>query len=129
MIRIVLVDDQRDFRTIIRRILALHSDIVVVGEAGDGAEALDVVADVRPDVVLMDVYMPILDGVAAVREMRALYPDLSIVLFTACDDPYVSEGIQAGAVGYLLKSVRSEILVATIRAASQGPSTAPDTDA
>jgi DNA-binding NarL/FixJ family response regulator len=127
MIRIVLVDDQRDFRAITRRILTLHSDVEVVGEAANGAEALDVVADSCPDVVLMDVYMPILDGVAAVGPMRAVCPDLPIVLFTASDhDQYVSEGVRAGAVGYLLKNVRGDVLVATLRAASQGQWLCPE---
>ncbi|HEX6292473.1 MAG TPA: response regulator transcription factor [Herpetosiphonaceae bacterium] len=125
MIRIVLVDDQPAFRRITHRLLSMHSEIVVVGEAGDGMEALDVVAQVRPDVVLMDLYMPILDGVAATRQIRAAYPDVQIILFTSVDqDGYVLEGVRAGASGYLLKTARTEMLVAAIQAAIDGRSDA-----
>ncbi|HEX6292616.1 MAG TPA: response regulator transcription factor [Herpetosiphonaceae bacterium] len=101
-----------------RRLLSLHADMAVVGEASNGAEAMDLVMQVQPDVVLMDVYMPILDGVATTRQMRAVYPDLPIVLFTSCDrDGYVLEGLRAGAEAYLLKHVATEVLVSTLRAA------------
>lgn len=127
MIRVVLVDDQPDFRKIIRRILSLHADIEVVGEANNGAEALEVVAQVRPDVVLMDVQMPILDGVATTRRMHESLPDLPIILFTTFDhDNYVFEGMKVGAVGYLLKTVHKEALVAAIRLASEGRSIEPE---
>jgi DNA-binding NarL/FixJ family response regulator len=121
MIRVVLVDDQADFRRIARLILSLTADIQVVGEAGNGIEALEVVERLRPDVVLMDVWMPLLDGVAATRQLRSTYPDVQVLLFTTVDhDGYVLEGVRAGAVGYLLKNVAREVLVAAIRAASEG---------
>ena len=117
-IRVVLVDDYPIIRAMTRRVLALHPNMVVVGEAGDGAAALDVVAQVQPDVVLMDVYMPILDGVATTQRLRATYPDLPIVLFTSSEhDGYVLEGVRAGAVGYLLKTAAGAEVVATLRAA------------
>jgi DNA-binding NarL/FixJ family response regulator len=120
VIRIVLVDDQADFRKTARLILSLQADMEVVGEAGNGVEALEVVEQVQPDVVLMDVHMPILDGIAATQQLHAAYPDLPIVLFTNSDhDAYVSEGLRAGAVGYLRKTVRREVLVSTLRAAGQ----------
>jgi CheY-like chemotaxis protein len=119
-IRILLVDDYPEIRYMTRRLLARHPGMIVVGEAGNGAEALDLVRQVQPDVVLMDVYMPILDGVAATKQLRSVYPDLPIVLFTSCDhDGYVLEGVRAGAAGYLLKDVRTQVLVSTLRAVTE----------
>jgi DNA-binding NarL/FixJ family response regulator len=115
-IRILLVDDYPVIRQITRRLLTRHPGMIVVGEADNGAEALDLVMQVQPDVVLMDVYMPILDGVAATKQMRSAYPDLPIVLFTSCDhDGYVLEGMRAGAASYLLKDVSTQVLVSTLR--------------
>ncbi len=116
-IRILLVDDYPVIRHITRRLLARYPDMLVVGEADNGAEALELVMQVQPDVVLMDVYMPILDGVATTKQMRSAYPDLPIVLFTSCDqDSYVLEGVRAGAAGYLRKDVSTSTLVSTLRA-------------
>ncbi len=120
MIRIVLVDDHLMFRTTTRLILSAQPDMVVVGEAGNGAEALDVVAHAQPDVVLMDVEMPILDGIAATRQLHAADPTLVIVLVTSYDhDTCVHEGLHVGAVGYLRKTMPQELLLTTIRAAVQ----------
>lgn len=116
-IRILLVDDYPVIRQITRRLLVRHPEMLVVGEADNGAEALELVRQVQPDVVLMDVYMPILDGVATTKQLRAAYPDLPIVLFTSCDhDGYVLEGVRAGADGYLLKDVSTQVLVSTLQA-------------
>ena len=121
MIRIVLVDDQRMSRQITRRLLSMHADLMIVGEARDGIEALEVVSQARPDVVLMDVHMPILDGVETTKRMRSTYPDVKIVLFTSINhDSYVAEGMRAGAVGYLPKNTQPDVLVAAIRTASEG---------
>jgi DNA-binding NarL/FixJ family response regulator len=125
MIRIVLVDDQVEFRRIARLLLSLEGDMEVVGEAGDGLEALEVVQQTRPDVVVMDVHMPILDGIAATRQLHAADPNLPIILFTSGDDAFVRAGLNAGAVGYLPKMTRREVLIATIRAASQRRSQHP----
>jgi DNA-binding NarL/FixJ family response regulator len=123
MIRVVLVDDQADFRRIVRVILSRNTNIEIVGEAGDGIEALELVEQLRPDVVLMDVWMPLLDGVAATKQLRIAYPDVQVLLFTSGDhDGYVLEGVRAGAVGYLLKNAQREVLVAAIRCASEGRS-------
>lgn len=120
MIRVALIDDQPDFRKITRKILSLQADIEIVGEGGNGIEALEVVEQVHPDVVLMDLHMPILDGVAATRQMHVSYPEVQVILFTSFDhDTSISEGIRAGAVGYLLKTAPGNTLVAAIRAASQ----------
>jgi CheY-like chemotaxis protein len=117
-LRIMLVDDYSVIRSITRRLLSRYPGIDVVGEANNGAEALELVPQLQPDVVLMDVYMPILDGVATTRRMRMAYPQLPIVLFTSCDqDGYVLEGLRAGATCYLLKHVATDLLVSTLRAA------------
>ena len=119
--RIVLVDDRPDLRLITRLLLCQEADMTVVGEASNGAEALEVVAEVQPDVVLMDVEMPILDGIAATQRLRAADPDLPVVLWTGCADEFtLRAGLRAGAVGYLLKTARREELVAAIRRALAG---------
>jgi DNA-binding NarL/FixJ family response regulator len=122
-IRILLVDDQSLFREGLRTLLSLHEDIEVVGEAGNGQEAVDAAAALRPDVILMDLRMPVLDGVAATRRLKESgHPARVIVLTTFDDDETVFDGLRAGAVGYLLKDVSSEKLVEAIRAAAGGES-------
>ena len=122
-IRILLVDDQALFREGLRTLLSLHADIDVVGEAGNGQEALAAAETLRPDVVLMDLRMPVLDGVAATRRLRESgHPARVIVLTTFDDDDTVFDGLRAGAVGYLLKDVSSDKLVEAIRAAARGES-------
>jgi len=121
MIRVLLVDDQALFREGLRILISLHEDIEVVGEAGDGQEALAVAAALRPDVILMDLRMPRLDGVAATRRLREALPAGRIIVVTTFDDDeLVFEGLRAGAVGYLLKDVSSDKLVEAIRAAARG---------
>jgi DNA-binding NarL/FixJ family response regulator len=122
-IRVLLVDDQALFREGLNTLLSVHADLTVVGEAGNGQEALERAAALRPDVVLMDVQMPVLDGVAATRRLRAAAPDCRVILLTTFDDDeYVFEGLRAGAVGYLLKDAPSARLVDAIRAAARGES-------
>ncbi len=122
-IRVLLVDDQALFREGLHTLLSLHADIDVVGEAGNGQEALAAAAALRPDVVLMDLRMPVLDGVAATRRLRESgHPARVIVLTTFDDDDTVFDGLRAGAVGYLLKDVSSDKLVEAIRAAARGES-------
>ena len=123
VIRVLLVDDQALFREGLNTLLSLQRDIVIVGEAGNGQEALDAAADLRPDVILMDLRMPILDGVAATRRLKELaHPARVIVLTTFDDDETIFDGLRAGAVGYLLKDVSSEKLIEAIRAAARGES-------
>jgi len=122
-IRVLLVDDQALFREGLHTLLALHADIDVVGEAGNGQEALAAAGALRPDVVLMDLRMPVLDGVAATRRLRESgHPARVIVLTTFDDDDTVFDGLRAGAVGYLLKDVSSDKLVEAIRATARGES-------
>lgn len=122
-IRVLLVDDQALFREGLRTLLSLHADIDVAGEAGNGQEALAAAEALHPDVVLMDLRMPVLDGVAATRRLRESgHSARVIVLTTFDDDDTVFDGLRAGAVGYLLKDVSSDKLVEAIRAAARGES-------
>jgi DNA-binding NarL/FixJ family response regulator len=122
-IRVLLVDDQALFREGLETLLSVHKDIQVVGQAGNGQEAVEVATKVLPDVVLMDVRMPILNGVKATSLLKkAQLPCRVIVLTTFDDDEYIFEALRMGAVGYLLKDVASAQLVEAIRAAARGES-------
>ena len=120
-IRLMLVDDQALFREGLRTLLSVYDDLEVVGEANNGQEAVDIAPELKPDVILMDLRMPVLDGVAATRLLHESMPDTKIIVLTTFDDDdHVFDGLRAGAVGYLLKDVPSEKLVEAIRAAAQG---------
>lgn len=122
-IKLLLVDDQALFREGLHTLLSIWDDLEVVGEASNGQEAIEATAKLAPEVVLMDIRMPILDGVAATRQLHALHPEVKVIILTTFDDDeYVFEGLRAGAVGYLLKDVASERLVEAIRAAARGES-------
>ena len=129
MIRVVLVDDQHLVRTGFRVILNQTSDITVVGEAADGCEALQVVRATRPDVVLMDIRMPGLDGIEATRRLRStLDGDTRILILTTFDlDEYVFAGLQAGASGFLLKDTRAADLLNAVRLVASGQAVAAPT--
>jgi DNA-binding NarL/FixJ family response regulator len=121
VIRVVLVDDQELVRTGFRLVLGGQPDIEVVGEAGDGAEALEVVAATRPDVVVMDVRMPRMDGVAATRAIRASQDAPRVLILTTFDlDEYVYEAIRAGASGFLLKDTGARNLIEGVRIVRSG---------
>ena len=123
LIRVLLVDDQSLFREGLRTLLSVHEEIEVVGEASNGQEALAAVAEWDPQVVLMDVRMPVLDGVATTRMLREEHPDVRVIMLTTFDDDeYVFEGLRAGAAGYLLKDVPLEQLLEAIHAAARGES-------
>jgi DNA-binding NarL/FixJ family response regulator len=122
-VRVLLVDDQALFREALAVLLGVHGGIEVVGEAGDGAEALDRAAELHPDVVLMDLRMPVLDGVAATRRLRVEQPGVRVIALTTFDDEQdVFAALRAGAVGYLLKDVSSERLVEAVLAAARDES-------
>lgn len=115
-IRILLVDDQRLMREGLRTLFELESDLDVVGEAADGAEALARYEALEPDVVLMDVRMPGMDGVEATRRLKDRWPDARVIILTTFDDDeYVFEGLRAGALGYLLKDVSGHELADAVR--------------
>jgi DNA-binding NarL/FixJ family response regulator len=122
-VRLLLVDDQALFREALATLLATRDDVEVVGEAGDGDEALRRAAELAPDVVLMDLRMPVLDGVAATRRLRVEQPDVQVIALTTFDDDEdVFAALRAGAVGYLLKDVSSARLVEAVLAAARGES-------
>ncbi|MET8998752.1 response regulator transcription factor [Amycolatopsis sp. NPDC004169] len=122
-VRVLLVDDQALFREALATLLATHDGIDVVGEAGNGDEALREAASLAPDVVLMDLRMPVLDGVAATRRLRVEHPGVRVIALTTFDDDEdVFAALRAGAVGYLLKDVSSARLVEAVLAAARGES-------
>lgn len=121
-IRLLLVDDQILFVESLRTVLEVRArDIEVVGVAHDGKEALSKTAELRPDIVLLDVRMPGMDGVEAAREMALRYPGVRVMMLTTFDDDeYVHEALAHGAVGYMLKNVPPNDLIASIRAVVAG---------
>jgi DNA-binding NarL/FixJ family response regulator len=120
-IRVLLVDDQELLRAGFRMVLDTHDDIEVVGEAGDGNEALAMVAAMEVDVVLMDVRMPGLDGVGATRQICERAGGPKVLILTTFDlDEYVFEGLRSGASGFLLKDVRPAALLDAIRVVASG---------
>ncbi|MEH2314273.1 MAG: response regulator transcription factor [Nostoc sp.] len=121
MIKVLLVDDQGLIRQGLRALLELEPDLEIVGEAENGEQAINLVAKFQPDVVLLDIRMPIMDGVAATREIQKRFAETKIlVLTTFDDDEYVSAALQNGAMGYLLKDTPSEELAVAIRAVYKG---------
>ncbi|WP_337007193.1 MULTISPECIES: response regulator transcription factor [unclassified Microbacterium] len=123
MIRVVLVDDQALFRAGIRMLVASQPDLEVVGEAGDGKEALAVVQSTRPDVVLMDIRMPVMDGLTATAEILARPEPPKVVMLTTFDlDEAAARAIRQGASGFLLKDADPEFLLAAIRTVHSGSS-------
>ncbi|WP_299028954.1 response regulator transcription factor [uncultured Thermanaerothrix sp.] len=120
-IKVLLVDDQALFREGLKTLLNSRPDFEVVGEASNGEEAIRLAHQLRPQVILMDLRMPILDGVQATQRIHTLLPDCRILVLTTFDDDEdVFEGLRAGAIGYLLKDVSSEKLFEAIRAAARG---------
>lgn len=120
-IAILIVDDQSLFREGLRTLLSVQPDFEVVGEASNGEDALRQAVNLRPDVVLMDLRMPVMDGVTATQRMRSVLPQCRVIALTTFDDDeLVFDGLRAGAVGYLLKDVSSDKLFEAIRAAYRG---------
>ncbi len=114
-VTILLVDDQQLMREGLRTLLELESGLRVVGEASQGQEALDQYASLQPDVVLMDVRMPVMDGVESTRQLMSQWPRCRVIILTTFDDDeYVFEGLRAGALGYLLKDVSIQELADAI---------------
>ena len=120
-IRVVIADDQELVRKGFRMILEAEPDIRVEGEAADGREAVEAARTVRPDVILMDVRMPNMDGVEATRRLATGEEDMKVHILTTFDlDEYVVEGLRAGAAGFLLKDVSPETLVEGVRVVARG---------
>ena len=120
-VRVLLVDDHAVVRQGLRMFLSLDPDLEVVGEATDGRDALHKVRASSPDVVLMDLLMPVMDGVAAIGAVKAEHPDVEVIALTSVlEDALVVGAVQAGAVGYLLKDTQADELCRAIKAAAEG---------
>jgi DNA-binding NarL/FixJ family response regulator len=121
MIKVLLVDDQNLIRQGLKALLELEPDLEIVGEAENGEMAIKLIEQLQPSVVLMDIRMPIMDGVAATREIQKRFSNIKVlVLTTFDDDEYVKAALQNGAMGYLLKDTPSEELAVAIRAVDKG---------
>lgn len=121
MTRVLLVDDQTLIRQGIRLLLMTEPGMEVVGEAANGKQAVAMIETVRPEVVLMDVRMPEMDGVTATREIVTRYPHIGVIILTTFDDEeYIFEGLRAGARGYLLKDISSEEMAEAVRVVASG---------
>ena len=120
-IRILITDDHAVVRQGLRMFLSLDPDIEVVGEAQDGQEALAMARELKPDVVLMDLLMPLMDGIEATKAIRSELPGVEVIALTSVlEDASVSEAVKAGAIGYLLKDTDAEELHRAIRGAAEG---------
>jgi two-component system, NarL family, response regulator LiaR len=120
-IRLLLVDDHVVVRQGLRMVLSLEPDLDIIGEANNGQEALSLVKKLNPQVVLMDLLMPVMDGVSAIRAIKKDYPDIEVVALTSVlEDRLVIDAVEAGAAGYLLKESGPEELIEAIRAAAKG---------
>ena len=121
-IRVVLVDDHLMVRDGLKTFLSIYEDIQVVGEARNGQEALQLCADAEPDVILMDLVMPEMDGPTATARIRESFPKVQVIALTSFDDQdLVQRAIQAGAIGYLLKDVHADKLAQAVRDARGWP--------
>ena len=122
-VRVLIVDDDDLMRAGLRSVLSSDERLRVVGEAGDGRSAVERTLELRPDVVLMDVRMPDLDGIAATRELLGVAPDSRVVILTTFEqDDYIFGALSAGASGFLLKRTRPEELIAAIHTIAAGDS-------
>ncbi len=122
-IRVLIADDQALFREGLETLLSVHKDIQVIGQAADGWQAVDLAQRLRPDVVLMDMQMPLLNGVGATRRLTELLPACRVIALTTFDDnEIIFDVLRAGAVGYLLKDIGSAALADAIRRTARGDS-------
>jgi len=122
-IKILIADDHAVVREGTRQILEREPDLKVVAEAGDGEEAVRLASSSKPDVAIIDIAMPKVDGIEATKQIKALYPTIAVLILTAYDDDqFVFSFLEAGAAGYLLKSVRGRELVDAVRAIYAGES-------
>lgn len=122
-IRILIADDHAVVRDGTRRILEREDDMEVVAEAADGAEAVKLAIDSKPDVAIIDVAMPVMDGIEATRQIKSQYPSIAVLVLSAYDDDqFVFSLLEAGAAGYLLKTIRGKELIEAIRQVYAGES-------
>lgn len=126
-IRVVVADDHDSVRSILRALFSAEGDIDVIAEASNGREAVEIVAAARPDLVMMDLNMPLLDGISATRESLRASPESKILVFSANRDPaMVHRAAEAGAVGYLFKPATRQVLLTAVREVLAGRTTFPD---
>ena len=122
-IKVLIADDHAVVREGTRRILEQEPDMEVVGEAGDGEEAVNLATSLKPDVAIIDIAMPKLDGIEATKRIKAAWPSINVLILSAYDDDqFIFSLLEAGAAGYLLKSIRSRELIDAIRAVYSGES-------
>jgi DNA-binding NarL/FixJ family response regulator len=120
-IRVLIVDDHSVVRQGLKMFLGLDPELDIIGEAANGAEAVRLAGELRPDVVLMDLLMPVMDGITAIGHVRKEYPDVEVIALTSVlEDASVVSAVKAGAIGYLLKNTESDALCRAIKAAAQG---------
>jgi DNA-binding NarL/FixJ family response regulator len=120
-VEVMIVDDHPVFRQGLRNLLSMHDDLCIVGEATDGPEAIEQAQELLPDVVLMDINLPTLNGLQATRQLKALHPEINVIMLTAYDDEeQVYHAVRAGASAYHAKDVSPERLVDVIRRVSEG---------
>ena len=120
-IRVLIVDDQSLFREALRTLISANDGIEIIGAAENGESAIRLTSKLKPAVILMDLRMPVMDGVTATKHIVKQYPESKVIILTTFDDDeYVFDGLRAGAVGYLLKDVKSEKLFEAIYAAERG---------
>jgi two-component system, NarL family, response regulator DegU len=120
-VKVLLADDHQLFREGLKRILNMESDLEVIGECGDGIQVLEFCNRQKPDVVLMDINMPIENGVVATERLREIFPEIKVIILSIHDDEsYVFETLRKGATGYLLKDMEAESLTNAIRTVAEG---------
>lgn len=121
IIKVFLAEDHVVVREGLREFISKEEDMAVIGEAGDGRETVQLVEDLRPDIVLMDIAMPSLNGIEAIQQIKEKFDDICIIVLTAYDNPeFILAAIKYGAAGYLLKNARSKEVINAIRAAHEG---------
>ena len=121
MIKVLIADDQALIRESLQIVLSAHPDIEVVGIVGDGKEVLDKLHHVHPDVILMDIRMPVMDGVLCTKAVKERYPDIKIIILTTFDDDdFIFSALKYGASGYILKGVSTEELYQAIQTVYKG---------
>ncbi|WP_040952390.1 response regulator [Gorillibacterium massiliense] len=120
-VRLVLADDHQLFREGVKRIINMESDLEVVGECGDGIQIIELCNELNPEIVLMDINMPVENGVVATEKLKEIFPHIKVIILSIHDDEsYVFETLRKGASGYLLKDMEAEALINAIRAVVSG---------
>jgi DNA-binding NarL/FixJ family response regulator len=121
MIKVIIVDDQEIIREGLKMILSLHEEIEIIGEASNGQELLKLIETKMPEIVLMDIRMPVMNGIEATKLMKEKYPNIKIIILTTFnEDEYIFEGLKNGADGYILKDSGSKEIMAAIKSAIEG---------